>query len=338
VNKTPRKLLFLFIVAFSVGFPYPPEAVQAGGDFFVTQWMVRGDKDGSKKPDTIQVAQSASSDHPVTVELAGNGADKDDGIGETGTDPRDFAPKFMPYYRYTKLENGLMQNELYLFGLWAFSPKFAMTYEIPIAMDRDIRRTDAYKNGISNLPGGGIPLGGGLPIGDGSGTESGMGDMNLRFFYRQDWKFLGLDWMTGAEFVFPTATDEVLGSETFTAKPMLTMVRDLDFWPAPGAFLALMNFYAFDVWKDSGRDDVSMYIGRYFFMLPIHPSGIYLLPEVQFIHDFEQRHSSFWIGPEVGKLLAPGRILYLKPGFGINPSSSKGDRDWTFEMGFRYFF
>ena len=25
----------------------------------------------------------------------------EEGIGETGTDPRDFAPKFMPYYRFT---------------------------------------------------------------------------------------------------------------------------------------------------------------------------------------------------------------------------------------------
>jgi len=40
-----------------------------------------------------------------------------EGLGETGTDPRDFAPKFMPYYRYTELENGLEENVLTLFGL-----------------------------------------------------------------------------------------------------------------------------------------------------------------------------------------------------------------------------
>ncbi|MCH6583793.1 MAG: hypothetical protein IH808_12430 [Proteobacteria bacterium] len=31
---------------------------------------------------------------------------------ETGTDPRDFAPKFMPYVRHTELENGLEQTAL----------------------------------------------------------------------------------------------------------------------------------------------------------------------------------------------------------------------------------
>jgi hypothetical protein len=231
--------------------------------------------------------------------------EKKEGIGDTGTDPRDFAPKFMPYYRYTELENGLEQN----------------------------------KNGLSQIPGGGVTLPGDLPISDElDGKETGIGDMNLRFMYRHDWDFLGFDWMTGAELVFPTANEDVLGSETFIVKPMVTMVRDIGFWPAPGAFFALMNFYGFDAWKDSNRDDVSQYIGRYFFMLPVHPSGIYLLPEVQFIYDFENSHGSLWIGPEVGKLLAPGRILYLKPGFGIDPDEDEGDRNWSFEVGFRYFF
>ena len=263
----------------------------------------------------------------------------EEGIGETGTDPRDFAPKFMPYYRYTELENGLEQQEFVLFGLYAFSPKFAMTYEIPLAMERDIRDTDAFKNGLGEIPGGGTPLPGNLPIDvEGDGKETGWGDMNLRFFYRTEWDFLGGDWLPGVELVFPTASEDVLGSETFVVKPMLTYVRDIGFWPAPGAFFALMNFYGFDAWKDSGRDDVSQYIGRYFFMLPLHPSGIYALPEVQFIYDFEKDHASLWVGPEIGKLLAPGRILYAKPGFGIKPDKNEGDRKYSLEIGFRYFF
>jgi hypothetical protein len=264
----------------------------------------------------------------------------EEGIGSTGTDPRDFAPKFMPYYRYTELENGLEQNELVLFGLFAFSPKLAMTYEIPLACERDITGTDFYKNGLAgNIPGNGVTLSNNLPASvEADGKETGIGDMNLRFLYRHDWDFLGFDWMTGAEFVFPTANEDVLGGETFLIKPMVTMVRDIGFWPAPGAFFALMNFYSFDAWKDDSRDSVSMYIGRYFFMLPVHPSGIYLLPEVQAIYDFENSHFSAWIGPEVGKLLAPGRILYVKPGMGIDPDKDAGDRNWTFEVGFRYFF
>ena len=276
--------------------------------------------------------------HQVTAIAAEESAGGDEGIGETGTDPRDFAPKFMPYYRYTELKNGLEQQEFVLFGLFDFSPKFAMTYEIPLGYHRDIQETDAFKNGISQIEGGGKVLLNNLPIsGEGDGKESGIGDMNLRFFYRTDWDLFGADWLIGSEFVFPTASEDVLGNETFVIKPKITVVKDIGFWPAPGAFFALMNFYGFDAWKDASRDHVSQYIGRYFFMLPIHPSGIYALPEVQFIYDFEKSHASFWIGPEIGKLLAPGRILYLKPGFGIDPDAGKGDREFSFEVGFRYF-
>jgi hypothetical protein len=264
------------------------------------------------------------------------GADEE-GIGETGTDPRDFAPKFMPYYRFTELENGLEQQEFVLFGMFAFQPNFAMTYEIPLAFERDITETDAFKAGLGTVPGPVFPQPGGLPLdAEGDGEETGIGDMNLRFFYRLG-HWAGFDWLPGVELVFPTANEDVLGGETFVVKPMVAMVTDLGFWPAPGAFLAMMHFYARDAWKDSTRPDVETYIGRYFFMFPLHPSGIYMLPEVQFIYDWEEEHSSVWIGPEFGKLLGPGRILYLKPGWGIDSDEDEGDRKFSFEIGFRYF-
>jgi hypothetical protein len=270
---------------------------------------------------------------------ASQAGEMDEGIGETGTDPRDFAAKFMPYYRFTELRNGLEQQEFVLFGLFPLSKTTAMTYEIPLAMERDITETSFFKQGLPSVPGGGLPLMTDLPIaGEMDGKETGLGDMNLRFFHRTDWDFLGADWLIGSEFVFPTASEDVLGDETFTIKPMITVVKDIGFWPAPGAFFALMNFYGFDAWKDKGRESVDVYIGRYFFMLPVHPSGIYMLPEFQAIYDFEKSHFSLWIGPEVGKMLAPGRIIYAKPGFGIDPDKSEGDREWSFETGVRWFF
>ncbi len=41
---------------------------------------------------------------------------------KTGTDPRDFSLKWMPFYRYTKLENGLTQQDLTAFGTVPFTP------------------------------------------------------------------------------------------------------------------------------------------------------------------------------------------------------------------------
>lgn len=265
---------------------------------------------------------------------------------ETGTDPRDFAPKFMPYYRYTELENGLENYSLTLFGLTAFSKTLAMTYEIPIGYKTDVGNTD-LKNpdgtcGGSVSPGPGQPS---IPVGGAEGDcqETGIGDMNLRFMYRTDSEALGGDWIVGMQIDLPTASDDLLGSEQVALGPMFAYIRDIPAWPGPGAFYALMNFYFFDVFGEDDRDDVSRYVGRWFVMLPLSKpdgsfwGGWYLLPEFQPVYDFEESHFSFWAAPELGKMLAPGNIVYFKPGWGVDPDGDQGDRDTTFEIGWRYF-
>jgi hypothetical protein len=267
---------------------------------------------------------------------------------EMGTDPRDFAPKFMPYYRYTELKNELTQHEVTLFGLFAFSKKFAMTYEIPLAKEVDIKDTAGFK--AAQATGTNVPIiGGDVTIPNGliakperDGEETGVGDMNLRFMYNAgDWA--GATWLLGSQFDFPTATEPELGSEQFQIGPMFAVVKDIEAYPAPGAFFAAMNFYFFDAFGESSRPDVSMYVGRWFLMFPLTPpekgplwGGWYMLPEMQPVYDFENSHFSFWFAPEIGKMLSPGNIAYVKPGWGISPEGA--DREFTFEAGWRWFF
>ena len=52
----------------------------------------------------------------------------------------DFANKFMPYYSYTELENGLSQHNLTMFGLFALADGIALTYEVPLFSGMDITR------------------------------------------------------------------------------------------------------------------------------------------------------------------------------------------------------
>ena len=266
-------------------------------------------------------------------------------LGETGTDPRDFAPKFMPYYRYTELENGLENYSLTLFGLYAFDKDFAMTYEIPVGYKTDVGGTP-LRNSDGTCGPGNVPPGEGLPplnIVGGNCEKTGVGDMNLRFMVSHDWDALGGDWLTGVQIDLPTASDEKLGSEQVKIGPMFAFVKDIPAWPGPGAFFALMNFYFFDAFGDDDRDDTSLYVGRWFVMLPLSApdgsfwGGWYALPEFQPIYDFEESHFSFWVGPEFGKMLAPGQIMYFKPGWGVDPDEDEGDRDYTFELGYRYF-
>ena len=264
---------------------------------------------------------------------------------ETGTDPRDFAPKFMPYYRYTELENGLENNALTLFGLYAFTPRFGMTYEIPVAYKNDVSGT-ALNNGDGTCgPGGAFPPGPGLPPipipgVQGNCQETGMGDMNLRFMLRTDHKLFGGDVLYALQVDLPTATQNFLGTEQARLGPSFIWVKDIPQWPGPGAFFAAMNFYFFDIFGDDDVDDTSMYVGRWFVMLPLNAKHkIYALPEFQPIYDFENSHFSFWVGPEIGKLVGDDgkNVVYLKPGFGVDPDAAQGDREFTFEIGWRYF-
>ncbi len=269
-------------------------------------------------------------------------------VQETGTDPRDFAPKFMPYYRLTELKNGLENQALTAFGLVAFTPKFAMTYEIPLGYKNDVTDT-ALNNGDNTCgPGGSFAPGEGLPPISipgvtGNCQETGMGDMNLRFMYASDVGWFGGDWIFGAQVDLPTATQNFLGTEQVRLAPMAAYVRDIPKWPGPGAFFAAMNFYFFDVFKEDSTADTSMYVGRWFVMLPLRKpgpgffDGIYLLPEFQPIYDFENDHFSFWVGPEIGKMLSPKHVVYIKPGWGADPDTLLGDREFTFEIGWRYF-
>jgi hypothetical protein len=244
---------------------------------------------------------------------------------QTGTDPRDFSLKWMPFYRYTELENGLTQQDLTAFGTVPFTPRLGMFYELPLAQYRD----------FSDIPG------------VAPGTDAiGMGDMDLKFLYKpkaleftygKEGKKSG-NVLLGTDFVLPTATDDALGGNALLFAPILGFVFDM---PLHG-FVAALNLYYFDVYKEDFAPNTSRYVGRWFYMQPLtRPGpwwgGFFLMPEFQPIYDFDTKDFSSWIGVELGKVLAPGKIAYIKPGWGLD-NSEPTDRDFTFEVGFRWFF
>jgi len=245
----------------------------------------------------------------------------------TGTDPRVFSDKWMPYYRYTELDNGLTQQDLTAFGTMRFNDRVGMFYEAPLAQYRDL-------SGVSGLP---------------PGVDSdaiGMGDIDLKFLWRPE----ALDFtfgkggaksgsiMFGTDFLLPTATDDALAGDALLFAPIAAIVVDM---PLHG-FIAMLNLYFFDIYKEDSAPKTSRYVGKWFYMQPLTPpgewwGGIFLLPEFQPIYDFETEEFSAWLGVELGKMFAPGRIAYIKPGWGIE-NSEPTDRDFTVEVGFRWFF
>jgi len=245
----------------------------------------------------------------------------------TGTDPRVFSDKWMPYYRYTELENGLTQQDLTAFGTLRFSDRVGMFFEAPLAQYRDL-------SGISGFP-------------PGADSDAiGMGDIDLKFLWRPE----ALDFtfgkggaksgsiLFGTDFLLPTATDDALAGDALLFAPIAAIVVDM---PLHG-FIAMLNLYFFDIYKEDSAPKTSRYVGKWFYMQPLTPpgewwGGIFLLPEFQPIYDFETEEFSAWLGVELGKMFAPGRIAYIKPGWGIE-NSEQTDRDFTVEVGFRWFF
>ncbi|MCZ6837529.1 MAG: hypothetical protein O7G85_17265, partial [Planctomycetota bacterium] len=181
------------------------------------------------------------------------------------------------------------------------------------------------------------------------------GDLGLRFFLRpEEWEWTydddnsmgkqkGISLMPLLELTLPTATNDVIGGEALIVSPGFVVVADL-----PGdapfglGFIAMMNFFDFDAFKDDKRESTTRYRGRWFWMQPLRPpgpnlfDGIYVLTEFQPVYDFMESDFSFWIGPEFGKIVSDGFIIYAKPGWGID--TDEVDRDFTFEFGMRYFF
>ena len=244
---------------------------------------------------------------------------------KTGTDPRDFSLKWMPYYRYTELENGLTQQDLTAFGTVPFSRTLGMFYEVPVAQYRDFSDVAGFPPGTDAI---------------------GLGDIDLKFLWNP--KALEFSYgeggekrgnvLLGTDFLLPTATDDALAGDALLFAPIVGVVMDMPFH----GFFAALNLYYFDVYKKDSAPDTSRFVGRWFYMQPLTPpgpwwGGIYLLPEYQPIYDFKTDDFSSWIGVELGKLLAPGKIAYIKPGWGID-NSELTDRKSTLEVGFRWFF
>ena len=312
MNFSPRCRLqssFFFAVAVVTFLTLPAAVAQEGME---QQSVSQGEIENFKD------VKNAARGQRIEENIEGN---------KTGTDPRDFSLKWMPYYRYTELENGLTQQDLTAFGTVPFSRTLGMFFEVPVAQYRDF-------SDVAGLP---------------AGSESdaiGLGDVDLKFLWNP--KALGFSYgkegkmsgsvLLGTDFILPTATDDALAGDALLFAPIVGVVMDM---PLHGFFAAL-NLYYLDVYKKDSAPETSRYVGRFFYMQPLTPpgpwwGGIFVLPEFQPIYDFETKDFSSWFGMEVGKMFAPGKIAYIKPGWGID-NSELTDRDSTLEVGFRWFF
>lgn len=290
----------------------------------------------------------------------GGGAEGEEGeeVQDNGTNPASFGFKFMPYYRYTELNNEVKSIEdLVLFALIdlpMISPFSALVLEWPVRKTMDFGSlAENFLVGIQEIPlipcapptcGGDLPAPPPEAIARGFDI-SGVGDFRLRYLQgikmipgekpgRNTVLMVGLDVMT------PAASDPILGDETWYGSPIFAHIHNLD----PTSFFAFLHFYFFDWAEKSGADpinqnkDIGFYMGRFFFQKAWPKLGYYLLPELQVIYDNESANDwSVMFMPELGKSFAAGNLgltAYIKPGWAID-GPDPAERRFSVEFGIR---
>jgi hypothetical protein len=200
-------------------------------------------------------------------------------------------------------------------------------FEVPVAQYRDFSEVEGLPEGTPQNV-----------IGTGDVSLKFLANLRgLDFFYGAGKKKSGTI-VVGTDFVLPAATNIYLAGNSFKIAPIVGVVVDT---PLHG-FFAMLHLYYFDVYKTDAAPKTSMYVGRWFYMQPLTPPGkwwgmFYLMPEFQPVYNFETKDFSAWLGVELGKIIIPGQVAYVKPGWGLS-NSELTDRSTTLEVGWRYFF
>jgi hypothetical protein len=136
-----------------------------------------------------------------------------------------------------------------------------------------------------------------------TGDEFGLGDINFTAFFSPKRPTKGIIWGAGPIFVFPTATDEKLGSEKWSAGPSAVALTV----QGPWLYGALIN----NVWSfagDDDRDDVNAMLIQPFVNYNL-PDGWYVVSSPIIIANWEADNDDTWLVPlggGVGKIFRIG--------------------------------
>jgi len=133
-------LSILFAVALATFLSLPAAVSQEGME---QQTVSQGDIERLKE------VRKATRNQRVEENVEGN---------KTGTDPRDFSLKWMPYYRSTELENGLQQQDLTALAVVPFSRTLGVFIEVPLAQYRDFSDVTGFPEGTDAIGIGDVDL------------------------------------------------------------------------------------------------------------------------------------------------------------------------------------
>ena len=171
---------------------------------------------------------------------------------------------------------------------------------------------------------------------EGAGDEFGLGDINSTAFISPKNPTKGIIWGVGPIFVFPTATDEKLGSEKWSIGPSAVALTI----QGPWLFGALIN----NVWSfagDDDRDDVNAMLIQPFLNYNL-PDGWYLSSSPIITANWEADSDNTWlvpVGGGVGKIFRIGNQpmnAQMQAFYNVEKPEVVGD--WTLRFQLQFLF
>lgn len=169
------------------------------------------------------------------------------------------------------------------------------------------------------------------PVGSNGSTETGLGDLNIISMYLFDTQDPALSFAIGPQLTAPTATEDGLGSEQWSAglANMMFDARSKTFqW---GYLLTWQHSFA----GDDDWDDVNFGAFQYFAFYQLG-GGTYLRSAPAWAYNFENDNYSVPLGLGIGQVIKRGKTVYnmfIEPQFSV-ADDGPGQPEWQVFLGF----
>lgn len=169
----------------------------------------------------------------------------------------------------------------------------------------------------------------------GVGSVFGLGDLSYTAFFSPA-KASKVTWGVGPSFLFPTATDDRLGSGKWSAGVGVVVLTIAGKW--------VIGALAQNVWSFAGddqRSDVNFFFSQYFINYNIK-NGWYLSSAPIITANWEAESGNQWtvpVGGGVGKLLSMGKTpVDAQVQAFYNVEKPQGGPDWSLRLQFKLLF
>jgi len=169
----------------------------------------------------------------------------------------------------------------------------------------------------------------------GTGSEFGLGDINATLFFSPA-KPGKLIWGLGPAFSFPTATDDVLGTDKWSAGPSVVALTINGPWVIGGLASNLWSYAG-----DDDRADVNQFLFQYFINYNM-ADGWYLSSAPIITANWKADSGNQWtipFGGGVGKIFKIGKqAMNAQMQAFYNVEKPDGGADWSLRLQLQFLF